>query len=92
MYEFPAKIQEAMYQACNFIDEQALNLLWQYKIKEKIQSEEYIYILAQAYITNFQYERVSNLIEILKKGSVRGKRSAKILQEMLEGSMDVMDD
>ena len=92
MYEFPLEIQEAMYQACSFLSEQAMDILWQYKTKEKIQSEEYICLLAKAYIISLRYERAEKLIQILKKSSVRGQEAARRLQKLLDEGMDIMDD
>lgn len=92
MYEFPAEIQEAMYSACEFAAGQAIDMLWLYKEKEKIQSEEYICLLAKACTITCQYDRTEKLIQVLKRSSARGKDAAKILEEMLEQGMDVMDD
>ena len=92
MYEFPVEIQEAMYQAGVFANEQAMDVLGQYKTKEKIQSEEYIYLLAYAHVISARYERAEKLIQSLSKSSVRGKEAAKTLQKMLEEGMDVMDE
>ena len=92
MYEFPLEIQEAMYMACQFSSVQAMDMLWQYKIKEKIRSEEYICLLTKAYVISLQYEKAEKLIQALKKSSSRAKETAQKLQKLLEKGMDVEDD
>ena len=92
MYEFPMKIQEAMFDACSFLSKRAMEMLWQYKTNEKIQSEEYICLLAKAHVLSLQYEKADKLIRTLKKSSLRGKEAAQELQKKLEMGMDTEDD
>ena len=92
MFEFPLEIQEAMFDACSFLSKQDMEMLWQYKTKEKIQSEEYICLLTEAYIISLQYEKAEKLIRTLKKSSLRGKEAAQKLQKKLEMGMDTEDD
>lgn len=92
MHEFPLEIQEAMYMACSYLSGQDMDMLWQYRTKEKIQSEEYTCLLAKTYVVSLQYEKAEQLIQMLKKSSARGKEAARKLQKLLETGMGVMDD
>lgn len=92
MSEFPVEIQEAMYEACSYVNEQKMKMLVQYQTKEKIQSEEFLYLLAKALIRSREFGKGEKLLQKLEKSSERGKREAKILRQKLEDGMDVMDD
>ncbi len=92
MYEFDCSIQEAMFQAVGFADEQDIKRLETYLQKEKIHSEEFLYLLAEADIIGCRFQDADSLICQLRKSSSRGRRGAEVLQERLETGIDVMDE
>ena len=92
MHGFPQEIQETMYRACSFADRQDMEQLWRYQEKEKIQSEEFLCLLAEAHTTGCEFGRAEKLIRKLKRSSLRGKRAADVLMARLDDGMDVMDD
>lgn len=92
MSQFPVEIQEAMYQACGFVTKQDRNMLFRYQEKEKIKSEEYLYLLAEAHITACEFSKASKLLGKLEKSSDRGKNAAAFLRLRLETGQDVMDE
>lgn len=89
MYEFPADIQCMMYSIGNenvttdsekkFIN--YADKLMEYKNKENICSEEYIYDLAFNYLMIEQYKEADGLIKELEKISKLGKKMAKELRK-----------
>ncbi len=92
MYEFDRSIQETMFQAVSFVSEQDIKRLEAYLQKEKIHSEEFLYLLAEANIICCRFEEADSLIRRLRKSSSRGKEGAETLQEMLEAGIDVTDE
>ncbi len=92
MYEFDRSIQETMFQAVGLASEPDIKQLEEYLQKEKIQSEEFLYLLAEANIIGCRFEEADSLIRRLRKSSPRGKKGAETLQEMLETGIDVMDE
>ena len=92
MCDFPQDIQEAMQNACNYASREARELLWQYKKTEKVQSEEFLCLLAEAYITVCETAKAEKLLKELEKSSARGKQAADLLRARLQDEMDVMDD
>ena len=92
MYQFPAEVQEWMYEAANMGSGDAIKQLLDYKEKKHICSEEYLYLLADACIT-FGYTKEANkLILQLRSSSAVGKKAAKHLDERQQERFDVMDD
>lgn len=92
MCDFPQDIQEAMLKACSYASGEARELLWQYKKKEKVQSEEFLCLLAEAYITACEAAKAEKLLKELEKSSARGKQAADLLRVRLQDGMDVMDE
>ena len=92
MCDFPPDIQEAMYYACSFAGREEQERLWQYKKKEKVQSEEFLCLLAEGYITVCEAAKAEKLLQELEKSSARGKQAADLLRVRLQDGMDVMDD
>lgn len=92
MSEFPMEIQETMYQACCFGSREDMEMLLQYQAKEKIMSEEFLCILAQAHITCCEFDKGEKLIRKLENSSQRGKKAANALNERLQDGWDAMDD
>lgn len=92
MYEFPADVQERMYQAANYSDTEELKWLSKYKRDQKIKSEEFLALLADAYITCSEFGKASKLIDELEGSSVRARKAAQILKGRLEDGQDVMDE
>ncbi len=92
MCEFPPEIQEEMYRACCYANWQDMDRLWQYKRAEKIQSEEFLYLLASACVTGCEFKKAEKLIRELEKSSARGEQAAAVLRMRLQDGMDVMDD
>lgn len=92
MYEFDRSIQEAMFQAVNFVSERDIKWLEAYLQEEKIHSEEFLYLLAEANIIGCRFQEADSLIRQLRKSSSRGKKGAEDLQEMLETGINVTDE
>lgn len=90
--EFPAEIQEMMYHACSFADEKAMDVLWQYYKKEKVKSEEFLYLLADAYIIGCGFERARDILCELERSSKQAERAAAVLRMRLEEGADAMDE
>lgn len=94
MYCFPAEIQELMYEAIGFASQDALEELWAYRGQNKIQSEEFLYLLAMAYVRGCNDEKAEILFRKLEKSSDRGRYAAEELRAMLklENGLDVFGD
>lgn len=92
MQEFPVEIQEMMYNATCFADTKAMDVLWKYHKKEKVKSEEFLYLLADAYITGGEFERASDVLRELERSSKRAEKAAAVLRIRLEQGADVMDE
>ncbi|MDO5539328.1 MAG: plasmid pRiA4b ORF-3 family protein [Eubacteriales bacterium] len=92
MSEFPAEIQEAMYQAYCFADGQNMRMLLNYQEKEKIKSEEFLYLLAEAHITGCEFAAAEKLIRKLERSSARGKQAASSLRQNLKDGQDIIED
>lgn len=92
MYEFDRSIQKTMFQAVGLASEPDIKQLEEYLQKEKIQSEEFLYLLAEANIIGCRFEEAESLIRRLRKSSSRGKKEAEALQKRLEMSIDVVDE
>lgn len=92
MCQFPAEIQESVYRACSFVDRQAMHQLFRYQEKEKIRSEEFLYLLAKAHITGCEFEKAEKLLRQLEDSSVLGQRAARTLKDRLDNGWDVMDE
>lgn len=92
MYRFSAEVQEWMYEAVNFGVENCILQLLDYKKRNRICSEEYLYLLAEACISFGYIKEAEELLQQLKKGSSSGKSAAKRLKLRLQERYDVMDD
>ena len=92
MYEFPAEVQEWMYEATEFGAREQMEFLLEYKEQNNICSEEYLYLLADACITFGYTATVEKLIMQLKKSSPAGKKVAKRLEDRQKERYDVVDD
>jgi uncharacterized protein YecA (UPF0149 family) len=92
MCDFPADIQEAMYNANNYASQQDLKQLLNYKADRKIKSEEFLYLLAEAHITACEFESAEKLIRELDGSSARGKKSAKVLKLRMKTGLEIMDE
>lgn len=92
MQEFPIEIQEMMYNASSFIDRDAMKDLMCYRKKEKIQSEEFLYLLTSANITGCEFEQAQKLLTELEKGSKQAKNVAPSLRICLENGADIVDE
>ncbi len=92
MYYFPAEIQEWMYEAIGFGAENCIIQLLDYKERNHICSEEYLYLLTEACITFGYTKEAEKLLQQLKLGSVFGKRAAKQLKIRLQERYEVVDD
>ena len=78
IYEFPANIQEQIYLA-EQSDRPSLDALWNYQKKEGIISEEFLFLLAEAYTSCGDSKKAAKLIRELKNSSARGKNAAEFL-------------
>lgn len=92
IYEFPADIQEKVYKAVNFVDREAMRQLVQYKEKNRILSEEYLYLLAEAHITGCEWDAANFLLDELEKTSKQGAQAAEALRERQQQGVDADDD
>ncbi len=92
MYEFDRSIQEMMFQAVDFVRVRVIKQLEEYLQKERIYSEEFLYLLTKANIIGCRFEEADSLIRRLRKSSSRGKKAAEVLQKMLETGIDVTDE
>ncbi len=92
MYGFPAEIQEMMYSAVSFADRDAMRGLLRYKSQNGIQSEEFLYLLAEAHVTGNENKRAEKLIRELESSSERGKAAAEELREALEYELEYEED
>lgn len=92
MQEFSIEKQEMMYDACSFVDAAAMKGLIQYWKNEKIQSEEFVFLLARALTTGCEFERASEVLRKLENGSQQAKKSAGLLRMRLEQGEDVVDE
>ena len=93
MYEFPPEVQEWMYDALGYDEECTYDDLLAYKKKNNICSEEYLYLLAEVGIDFDKNEKeIVALLSELKRSSQRGKKGARVLEEMWRLRTEVMDD
>lgn len=92
MYEFPAEIQECMESAAEYGSDEAIDQLMQYKEKNYICSEEFLFLLAQGCITFNKISQAKQLIRELKRSSSAGKRAAKGLETHLHEAMEYNDE
>ena len=92
MYEFPADVQEWMYEASELDSDDSLEQLFLYKKKNQICSEEFLYLLAGSCITVGHTKQAEQLISELKKSSVRGKKVAKQLNTRIRERYEIVDD
>lgn len=92
IWEFPVEAQEMMHSACSFADSNAMKDLMQLRKREKIQSEEFLYLLASAYITGCRLEEALDILRELEKGSKQAKKAADRLRARLENGADVVDE
>ena len=91
IYEFPANIQEQIYLAGQ-LDRPSLDFLWNYQKKEGIISEEFLFLLAEAYSSCGDSKRAEKLIHILEKSSPRGQNAAKYLRQEPAILSDALDE
>lgn len=90
--EFPIEIQEMMYNACSFADRDAMKRLLRYRKEEKIQSEEFLYLLTSAHITGCEFDQAGKLLRELENGSKQAKKAVGLLRMRLENGVDVVDE
>ena len=92
MYQFPAEVQEWMFEAVNGGSDDRIKRLLEYKEQNNICSEEYFYLLAEACITLGQTKVAEKMILQLKNSSPAGKRAAKHLDKRLQERYEVVED
>ena len=92
MHSFSAEVQEWMYEAVNFGEENCIMQLLDYRKKHRICSEEYLYLLAKACISFGYTKEAEELLQQLKKGSLSGKNAAKHLKLYLQERYEVAED
>ena len=88
MYEFSQEIQEYMEKASGYGSDEAIYQLMQYKEKNHICSEEFLFLLAQSCIIFYKISQAEQLIKELKKSSSSGKRAGKVLEDRLHEAME----
>ena len=81
-----------MYSAVSFADRDAMRGLLRYKSQNGIQSEEFLYLLAEAHVTGNENKRAEKLIRELESSSERGKAAAEELREALEYELEYEED
>lgn len=91
IFDFPVEIQEQIYLAGE-LDRPSLDAMWNYREKEKVCSEEFLFLLGEAYVTCGETKQAEKLIRLLEKSSKRGEKAAKLLQKDLEKGADVLDE
>lgn len=91
LYQFPVEIQQRMYEAESFGDEQLINRLLNYKEQLQIYSEEYIYLLTELCITFSKMDSAEKLIRQLKRNSSVGKKEVRELESRLQQRYEVVD-
>lgn len=92
MYQFPAEVQEWMYEANGYGSVQKIKALFDYKEQNAVCSEEYLYLLAEACIIFGETDKVDELLVQLKKSSFAGKKAAKQLETQLQQRCKTEDD
>lgn len=88
MSQFPWEIQESML----LTDSVGRNRLLQYQGENKIQSEEFLCLLAEALIQECEFAAAEPLIQKLRNSSSRGKKAAEYLEKKAENGWAIMDD
>ena len=91
MYQFPVVVQQWMYEAGNYGDEQLIQNLLNYKEQNQICSEEFIYLLTASCITFGKTDSAEKLIRQLKRSSSSGKKEARKLETRLQQRYEVVD-
>lgn len=84
MHQFPAEVQEWMYEANGYGIEPSIKALLAYKEKNAVCSEEYLYLLAETCIAYRELDKVEELLVQLKQSSFAGKKAAKQLEIQLQ--------
>ena len=92
MCGFPTEIQEMMYSAVSFADGDAMRELMRYKTGNNVCSEEFLYLLAEAYVIVSDNKRAERLIRELERSSKRGKSAAEELREALAYGERIWDE
>lgn len=90
--EFPAEIQEMMYEACSFGAEESRKKLIEYQKQEAICSEEFLYLLADCCIQYGEFEQAQYLTALLEKSSTHAKKATQRLTDDMENVQNVIDD
>ena len=88
MYEFPIEVQEWMEDATEYGSDEAIEQLVQYKEKNHICSEEFLFLLVQGCVTFCKTAQAEQLIRELKKSSSAGKKAGKNLEEHLREALE----
>lgn len=83
MYEFPPEIQDCMEKATEYGSDEAIDQLMQYKVKNHICSEEFLFLLAQGCIVFNKISQAEQLIKQLKRSSSAGKKAGKNLEKRM---------
>lgn len=92
MYEFPIEVQEWMEAATDYGSDGAIERLMQYKEKNHICSEEFLFLLAQGCAVFEKTSQAEQLIGELKKSSYVGKKAGKNLEEYLYEAWECDDE
>lgn len=83
IYHFPAEIQEWVYEAVVYDVEKYYEQLLDYKKKNQICSEEFLYLLTDSALKfQRQGKDMDALIRELRQSSFSGKQAAKLLEAM----------
>lgn len=92
MYQFPVEVQQQMYEAVKYGEEQSVKYLVDHKEENQVCSEEYIYLLADVCITFDKTDIAEKLIRELKRSAPGGKKEARELEDRLRQRYEVVDD
>lgn len=92
MYQFPIEVQEWMEAAVEYGSDEAIEQLMEYKEKNHICSEEFLFLLAQSCVTFCKTFQAEQLIGELEKSSSPGKKAGKNLEYRLQEAQEYVNE
>lgn len=92
LYEFAPEVQQWLFDAALFGENEELDRLLEYKKQNGICSEEFLYLMIRTCIVFGKTELAEQMLPELKKSSFRGKKAANQLREKLNERYEVADD
>lgn len=89
LYEFPSDIQAKIYCASEYHSMEYASELYEYMVANKVQSEEYIYLLASIYASNSEYKRAEKMARELKESSSEGEQLAERVEVRIQSCSEI---